>query len=160
MKKTFLLHVIISIFILSAYAQSYCGAADTDKGRPIMKEQIWKLEEAYFTNLYNADHDGMLALVHSQFLGWPDLAAKPLDRQGSADFMKKAFSRPSPCVLKFEREGIRVLGNVALTQYIISTSCSDAAGTVKQGSSRITHTWIKEGREWKLLGGMSMSIGK
>jgi len=158
MKKTFLLQVIISVFVLFACPQLGCTAENTDKGRLTVEEKIWKLEEAYFTSLYNADHDGMLALVHSQFLGWPDAMAEPLDRQGSADFMKKAFPKPSPCSLKFEREGIRVAGNVALTQYIIHTSCSDAAGALKKQSSRITHTWIKEGQNWKILGGMSMSI--
>ncbi|HOW54028.1 MAG TPA: nuclear transport factor 2 family protein [Syntrophorhabdaceae bacterium] len=160
MKITVFLPMIISILILFPCLQADCAAIDTDKGRPAMEEKIWKLEEAYFTNLYNADHDGTLALVHSQFLGWPDMAAKPLDWQGSADFMKKAFSKPSPCTLTFEREGISVVDNAALTQYIIHASCSDTTGTVKRQSSRITHTWIKEGRDWKLLGGMSMTIVK
>jgi len=160
MKKNFLLPVLISIFMLYACSQAHCAATDTDKRRSIVEEQIWKLEEAYFTNLYNANHDGVLALVHTQFLGWPDAVAKPLDRQGSDDFMKKAFSKPSSCSLKFEREGIRVTGNVALTQYIIHANCSDAAGVAKKQSSRITHTWTREGEGWKLLGGMSMAIEK
>ncbi len=158
MKKTILLPVIISFFILFAYSQPGCASEDIEKGRSTVEEKIWTLEETYFTSLYNADHAGLLALVHDQFLGWPDAVAKPLDRRGSEDFMKKAFSKPSSCTLKFEREGIRVLGNVALTQYIIHASCSDAAGAVKKQSSRITHTWIKEGQGWKILGGMSMSI--
>jgi len=160
MKKTFLLPVMVSIFMLCACFQVHCAATDTDKRRSGVEEEIWKLEEAYFTNLYNADHDGVLALVHSDFLGWPDAAAKPLDRQGSADFMKEAFSRPSPCSLKFQREGIRVTDNVALTQYIIHTSCSAASGAAKRHSSRITHTWTREDRGWRLLGGMSMTIDR
>ena len=35
------------------------------------EEKIWKLEEAYFTNLYKADYKGVLSLVDEQFLGWP-----------------------------------------------------------------------------------------
>lgn len=160
MKKTFLLPALISIFILCAWSQAHCGAKDTDKGRSVVEEEIWKLEEAYFTNLYNADHDGVLALVHSAFLGWPDAAAKPLDRQGSADFMKEGFSKPSSCSLKFQREGIRVTDNVALTQYVIHTRCTDPSGIVKKQSSRITHTWAREDQGWKLLGGMSMTIDR
>lgn len=160
MKKTSLLPVLISIFILCACFQAHCAATDTDERGSIVEEQIWKLEEAYFANLYNADHQGVLALVHSKFLGWPDVAAKPLDRQGSADFMKQGFSKPSSCLLKFQREGIRVTDNVALTQYIIHTSCSDASGVVKKQSSRITHAWTREDQGWRLLGGMSMTIDR
>jgi hypothetical protein len=160
MKKTFLLPVLVSIFILCAWSQACCAGTDTDKRGSIVEEEIWKLEEAYFTHLYNANHDGVLALVHSEFLGWPDVAARPLDRQGSADFMKEGFSQPSSCSLKFQREGIRVTDNVALTQYIIHASCSDASGVVRKQSSRITHTWAREDQGWKLLGGMSMTIDR
>ncbi len=158
MKKTLLLQMIISISLLLSCPQVHFAATDADKGRPIVEEQIWKLEEAYFTSLYNADHDAVLVLVHEQFLGWPDVVSKPLDRQGSSDFMKKAFSKPLPCSLKFVREGIRVIGDVALTQYILSTRCSDVTGAAEERSSRITHTWVKRGSAWKLLGGMSIGI--
>jgi len=48
-----------------------------------------------------------------------------------------------------------VLGDVALTQYTLNVNYSEAAGAAKTRSSRITHTWVKEGDRWKLLGGMS-----
>lgn len=158
MKKGLFLQVIISIFLVLSCPYTHFAASDTDKGRPIMEEQIWKLEEAYFTNLYKAQHDAVLVLVHEQFLGWPDAVSKPLDRRGSSDFMKKAFSGPMPCSLTFEREGISIVGDAALTQYIISARCSDATGAIHEQSSRITHTWVKEGPAWKLLGGMSIGI--
>lgn len=119
-----------------------------------VEEEIWALEEAYFANLYKADYDGVLALVHSQFLGWPGSVAQPVDKEGSARFMKQLIPAPTACTFKIEREGIRMLGEAALTQYIINVNCGDAAAAKTQ-SSRITHTWAKEGGRWKLLGGMS-----
>ena len=120
-----------------------------------MEEEIWALEEAYFASLYKADYEAVLAIVHSQFLGWPSAAPQPIDKDGSARFMKKLISKPTSCTFKIEREGIRVLGDLALTQYIIHVNCSDAAAVTKTQSSRITHTWVKESARWKLLGGMS-----
>ena len=120
-----------------------------------MEDEIWALEEAYFTNLYKADHRAVLAIVHSQFLGWPGTAPQPIDKDGSACFMKESIPKPTPCAIKIERGGIRVLGDVALTQYTIHVNYSDAAAVAKTRSSRITHTWAKEGDSWKLLGGMS-----
>ena len=70
--------------------------------------------------------------------------------------MKQLIPRPTSCSFKIEREGIRVLGGVALTQYTIHVHCSDPAAVAKTQSSRITHTWVKEGDRWKLLGGMSL----
>ena len=120
-----------------------------------MEEEIWALEEAYFKNLYKADYEALLAIVHSQFLGWPGSVAQPIDKEGSARFMKQLAPRPTSCNFRIERGGIRVLGEVALTQYIIHVDCSDTAAVAKTQSTRITHTWVKEGDCWKLLGGMS-----
>ena len=123
-----------------------------------MEEEIWALEEAYFANLYKANYEGMLAVVHSKFLGWPSSLLQPIDKEGSARFMKQLVPAPTSCTFKIEREGIRLIEEVALTQYIIHVNCSDTAGAAKTRSSRITHTWVKEGARWKLLGGMSYDI--
>jgi hypothetical protein len=120
-----------------------------------VEEKIWHLEEAYFANLYKANYDNVLAIVHDQFLGWPGSADKPIDKEGSSVFMRKLIPSPAPCSFTIEREGIRLLENTALTQYIIRVSCKGKDGNPKETSSRITHTWIKEGNNWKLLGGMS-----
>lgn len=154
MKKTVLLRTIILTFILFSCAQAYSAAADTDNRRDTVKEEIWALEEAYFANLYKADYEGVLALVHSQFLGWPGAVPQPIDKEGSARFMKQLIPKPTSCTFTIERAGIRMLGEVALTQYTINVNCSDN-GVTKTQSSRITHTWVKEGASWKLLGGMS-----
>lgn len=120
-----------------------------------MKEEIWALEEAYFANLYKANYDVALAIVHNQFLGWPDAALQPVDKKKSALFMKQLVSKPSSCTFQIERAGIRLLDKVALTQYTIHINCADQSGSEKKQSLRITHTWVREGGRWKLLGGMS-----
>jgi len=123
--------------------------------RDRVEEEIWALEEAYFVHLYKADYEALLGLVHSQFLGWPGSVAQPIDKEGSERFMKQLIPKPTSCTFKIERGGIRVLGEVALTQYTIQVNCSDATAAGKTQSSRITHTWVKELAGWKLLGGMS-----
>jgi hypothetical protein len=69
--------------------------------------------------------------------------------------MKQLVPKPTSCHFKIERAGIRLPGEVVLTQYNIQVNCSDPAGVTKTQLSRITHTWVKEGAGWKLLGGMS-----
>ena len=120
-----------------------------------MEEEIWALEEVYFTNLYKADHEGVLALIDSQFLGWPDSETHAIDKEGAARYMKKMFSKPVSCALRIEREGIRILADVAFTEYTIHVTINRAAGVKIKRSSRITHTWVKRGSGWKVLGGMS-----
>lgn len=155
MKNTILLWTVILAFVSCPYSRVYSAAADTDKRRETVEEEIWALEEAYFANLYKADYEGVIALVHSQFLGWPGAAPQPVDREGSARFMRQLIPKPTPCTFKIERAGIRLTEDVALTQYTIRVNCGDTSGVTKTQSSRITHTWVKEDAGWKLLGGMS-----
>jgi ketosteroid isomerase-like protein len=154
MKNRVLLWTIILAFILLFSAQAY-SASDKDYRRNKVENEIWALEEAYFTNLYKANYEGVLAIVHNQFLGWPGGLPQPIDGEESASFMKKLIPKPTSCTIKIDRAGIRVSGKVALTQYILHVNCNDTAGAAKIPSSRITHTWVKEGAYWKLLGGMS-----
>jgi hypothetical protein len=155
MKNTVLLWTMILVLVLFSYSQAQSVTADTDNRRGLMEEEIWTLEEAYFANLYKANYEGVLAIVHSQFLGWPSAVPQPIDREESARFMKQLVPKPTSCTFKIERAGIRLLEAVALTQYIIHVNCSDTAGVIKTQSSLINHTWVKDGAYWKLLGGMS-----
>ncbi|MBM4146420.1 MAG: nuclear transport factor 2 family protein [Nitrospira sp.] len=155
MKNTVLLWTIILAFILFPCSQAYSATADRDNRRDTVEEEIWSLEEAYFSNLYKANYEGVLAIAHGKFLGWPGAVPQPIDREESARFMKQLAPRPTSCTFRIERAGIRMLGEVALTQYIIHVNCGDTAEVTKTQSSRITHTWVKEGSVWKLLGGMS-----
>ena len=145
--------LLACIFIISI---PVCSAQpDTIKLKDSAEEKIWILEEAYFANLYKADYIGVLALVSEQFLGWPGGLPKPIDKAESSRFMQQMMPKPSKCSFRIEREGIRLLGAIALTQYLIYVDCPDSSGIHKKTSARITHTWVKEGLRWKLLGGMS-----
>ncbi|MFA5339386.1 MAG: hypothetical protein WC317_04445 [Candidatus Omnitrophota bacterium] len=46
-----------------------------------MEEEIWALEEMYFANLYKANYEEALAIVHSKFLGWPSSLPQPVDKE-------------------------------------------------------------------------------
>lgn len=140
------------IGVCSAVPSATAGA---DKADNAVSEAIWALEHAYFASLYKADYDGVLAPVHPQFLAWPGAAAHPIDRDASARFMRQLVARPTSCAVAIDREGMRVLGAVALTQYTLNVTCPGVDGTPTKQTSRITHTWVKEGASWKLLGGMS-----
>lgn len=155
MKNTSLFHALIFLFAIIMNLQSYSANADTTKIRNTVEEKIWTLEEAYFSNLYLANYDQVTVLVSDRFLGWPGGLLHPISREESARFMKQLIPKPTSCRITIEKEGIRVTEAVALTQYTLHVSCSEAAGETKTQTSRITHTWVKEGGRWKLLGGMS-----
>lgn len=158
MKNKALLSTVILALMMVLPLQSYATSMDTTGKKITTQDEIWTLEEAYFTNLYQANYEGVLALVHSAFLGWPDSVPQPLGKEESARFMKQLIARPSSCSLRIERAGIRILKDIVLTQYTLRVQCVNTPGAPKTLSSRITHTWVKEGDRWALLGGMSYDL--
>jgi hypothetical protein len=44
---------------------------DINKGNKV-EEEIWSLEQAYISYFGEANHDAILSIYHSQFLGWPN----------------------------------------------------------------------------------------
>ncbi|MEM3421856.1 MAG: nuclear transport factor 2 family protein [Candidatus Hadarchaeum sp.] len=152
--------IALSILALIFGFIPLCLATSAENRTNSMEEEIWKLEEAYFTNLYRANYEGVLALVHPRFLGWPGNLPKPIGRDESAEFMKRLIPQPTPCIIRIERAGLRKSGDTVLTQYTLHVDCPTTSGMVRTKSSLITHTWTRQKGQWKLLGGMSVDLNK
>ncbi len=152
--------VVLALLALFFLIFPLSPAADAENWTNTVEEEIWKLEEAYFTNLYKANYEGVLALVHPQFLGWPGNLPKPINREESAQFMKKLIPQPTLCTIRIERAGFRQSVDTILTQYTLHVDCPEASGKVKTQSSQITHAWTRHKGQWMLLGGMSVDIKK
>ena len=153
-KKTVLLKILLLAVVLFPGLHARSSNPDILNRKDTAQEKIW-LQVAYFTDLYKADYKGALALVHDNFLGWPGALQQPIVKKESHRYMKQLVPKPTSCVVRIERDGMRLMGTVALTQFRVFVSCRDTTGAMKTSSSRITHTWVKEDGKWKLLGGMS-----
>jgi ketosteroid isomerase-like protein len=120
-----------------------------------VEQEIWDLEEAYLTHHRNADHEQILPMWHERFLGWPDLEPQPVDKEAAARRLGRKYAEPASWTFTIERAGIRVAGNVAVNYYTLHFLRKDDTGRERKETRRIMHTWIREGSQWKILGGMS-----
>ncbi|MBC8876237.1 MAG: nuclear transport factor 2 family protein [Planctomycetes bacterium] len=119
--------------------------------------EIWALETVYWEVNRDADHKRIISTWHDKFLGWPDAEPKPIDKEQGARYVRNNYAEPASYSFEIVPTGIRILGNVAVNHYrVILTSKDDNAKETKR-SMRITHTWIRNGGGWKILGGMSDS---
>jgi ketosteroid isomerase-like protein len=120
-----------------------------------VERQIWALEEAYVTAFKKAEHEGILALLHSRFLGWPDSQGEPIVKSEAVRYLQENHAQPAALSFEIDRAGIRVFGDVVITHYVLNITGNGAEDAGQARAIRITHTWIREGSDWKILGGMS-----
>lgn len=116
-------------------------------------EVLWNLEEAYIRAHREADHDAILALWDERFLGWPSRLSDASGKAGGPDYLERFFPEPRQLSQRIERQGVRFEGQVAILHYRLHSWVGDEA-TAETSTSRLTHTWIKRGSEWFILGGM------
>lgn len=118
-------------------------------------EHLWQLEDAYIQAHVDADHQAILSVWDDQFLGWPDRLQAPSGKDGGPAYLAEFFATPRQVTPRIERLGSRVAGNVAVLFYRVHWTGSDDSGAATTTTSRLTHTWIQRGTEWRILGGMS-----
>lgn len=122
-------------------------SSDTDA------DLLWGLEEAYLRAHREADHDAILALWDERFLGWPSRLPAATGKEGGPDYLVRHFPEPRQIKQRIERQGIRFEGDVAILHYRVYSWVGDEA-TAQVSTSRLTHTWVKRGSDWRILGGM------
>ena len=145
--------VVLSLVL--ALAGPHTQATPGEGKQREVEKQIWALEEAYLAYHRDANHERILPMWHDQFLGWPDLEPEPADKKAVARRLERKYPEPASWTFTIERAGIRVTGNVAINFYTVHFLKKDNAGEERKESRRITHTWIRDGSGWRILGGMS-----
>ena len=120
-------------------------AADSESQESI-SELLWMYEEEYIRAHGEADHEKILSFWDESFLGWPQRLNESTGKDGGKEYLTKFFGEPREVSFRIERQGIRIIGNVAILHYRVYLLDGD--------SSRITHTWIRRDSGWHMLGGM------
>jgi ketosteroid isomerase-like protein len=148
-----LLAALLPVMAVAALSQPSAALDRQDSSD--FEAHIWALEDAYATAYKNADHESILALLHERFLGWPDSEDLPTAYDQVPGFLQEKYGLPASWGFRIDKMGIRILGDVAITHYALIATANGAEVSEQAQTTRITHTWIREGSDWKILGGMS-----
>ncbi len=122
------------------------------------EQEIWSLEHAYWRYAQDNNLQAYLGLWHKDFLGWPLSNAAPVRKDHITDWLTSQTSKG----IKFREvelkpASMQMNGNVAVVYYWDKYKWLDKNGKEIPGTSRITHTWLKDGNDWRIIGGMSMA---
>lgn len=145
-KQIILIPIVIGLGLfnnLGAVNQEYSEA----------EKKVWNVEERYWECWINKDIEGYLSLLHEDFLGWASSLELPGDKKAAREFVQNFWTQIELLAFEMKPAGIKIIDDVAVVHYFLIWKDKD--GNQVGSMYRITHTWMKQGEKWQLIGGMS-----
>jgi ketosteroid isomerase-like protein len=121
------------------------------------EQALWRLERAYWQYVEKNDLVAYSNLWHQDFLGWPSVSSTPVRKDHITDWITSQTSKGLTFEQgEFKAAELKVTGDVAFACYWISFTWTDKEGKGASHTLRITHAWVRSGKGWRIIGGMSM----
>jgi hypothetical protein len=152
-----------TVFLLCGTAGLLGGAstvpstAIAQAAPPAAEQTFWNLEHTYWHDVETNDLPAYLGLWRKDLLAWPSFNGAPVRKDHITDWITSQTSKGLTAkTIEFKPGEVQVAGNIAMVDYWMTYKWADRAGDGAPHTLRITHTWIWDGKDWHLLGGMSM----
>jgi Domain of unknown function (DUF4440) len=121
--------------------------------------QVWKREAEYSRFAKAGDFDGYLSLWHDEFIGWPCGDSRPKRKSAIGGWVREVKQKGIDVTEHVIREGAQEFGNVVVVHYRVTEVDTYPDRRVERSEeSKVTHTWMKVGDEWLIIGGMCGSL--
>jgi ketosteroid isomerase-like protein len=142
---------IASFFLLAVVALPAARAQASPE------EAIWDLEHSYWRYVEANDLSAYRNLWDENFLGWPGVSPEPVRKDHITDWITSQTQKSLAFkTIEFKPASIQVTGDLAVVCYWLTYKWQDKDGTATARTNRVFHTWIKTGRDWRIISGMSM----
>ncbi len=117
---------------------------------------VWKLEHSYWENVKALDLPAYRALWHPSFVGWPYVSPKPVRKDHITDWIT-ANTTEGLHLQSYVLEPVegQATENLVVVHYWLTSIWADKDQRGEPQTSRITHTWLRVGNGWQIIGGMS-----
>ena len=134
-----------------------CAALPAVGQQSADEQAVWKLETAYWNYVKAVDLDGYRSLWHRDFVGWPSSSAQPARKDHITDWITASTDKGIGLQwYSIQPAASQATENIVVVHYWVTYFWADNAGRGEPPqTNRITHTWIKTGDGWQILGGMS-----
>ena len=118
---------------------------------------VWKMEETYWVYRQTNDEAKFRTLWHPKAVGWPANETHPVTPPTLGSLGRGMGQLGRVTSYELTEEAVEVFDNTAITHYrVLFTTEKDGKRT--SHSMRITHTWMKSGTTWQIVGGMSADL--
>ncbi len=146
--------VVLTLIIIMSPLILLGNSATSQSWSPA-EQELWNLEKTYMTLLNENNVQKLAEFWHQDFIGWPSHSSKPLNRDEGIVSLETLLENITSSSFTFHPKAIQILGNTAVVHYRVEFDLQTKDGERKKNSYRVTHTWMKDSDDWRILGGMS-----
>jgi ketosteroid isomerase-like protein len=149
--KTALCSIVVSALALTGPTSTVPAAA----AGPNLPE-VWSLEDDYWRFVKAGDVQSYRTLWHESFIGWPCHEDRPVGKSAIGNWVQEIRDKKVSFTSELTREGAQEFGNIVVVHYRVTMVSTYPDGRVEgRGQiSKITHTWMRVGNTWQIIGGM------
>lgn len=153
MNRTAVLALLMS---LAAGAGAASGEAASSQAESNSVQQVWQREAEYWRSVKAGDVDAYVSLWHGKFIGWPCGQAHPMRKASIGNWVREVRDKHISVSSDLTPEGAEDFGNIVVVHYRFTRVDTYPDGKVegRGEESKITHTWMKQGETWVIIGGM------
>lgn len=120
------------------------------------QQAVWEREETYWDLVEAGNLERYLELWDDDFVGWPFDTETPITRSSLRTYERDWFEKLNAGEFRYTLtpQAIAVAGDVAIAYYRAHLNYIDDHEEETM-NVRVTHTWLHDDEEWKILGGMN-----
>ncbi|MGD2153824.1 MAG: nuclear transport factor 2 family protein [Gemmatimonadales bacterium] len=144
--------LLLAFFAAGATASTQTSTAQNQSDD---EQTLWSLENAYFAHLSAKEFEALENFYHANFIGWPSHSPEPVGVSVARHSLEELLAGIEVLSIQVRPQAAVIRGDLAVTHSIVDMQQRDVEGQASSYSYRITHTWLREGGSWKILGGMS-----
>ena len=135
---------------------SIAGGQPATSGDTKSVSQVWDREAEYWTYVKAGDVENYRTLWHEKFIGWPCGQTHPVRKDSIGNWVQEVRDKHLEVAAELTREGGEDFGNIVVVHYSFTRVDTYPDGHMegKDEKSKITHTWMKVGDTWLIIGGM------
>jgi hypothetical protein len=152
MRMSSLVFIVLTVVLLPPAATT-ADAMSSAHARA--QQAVWAREQAIYAGRGRGDLTPYLASTATDFSSWPPQTARPVDYaalKASAASLANSREKLEMTLVEF-----RLNGTTAVIYYRTHRTMR-ADGTVADDHYEVTHTWVREGGNWCVMGGMSRLV--
>jgi hypothetical protein len=124
--------------------------------------EVWAREDDYWRFVKAGDVENYVTLWHEKFIGWPCDQDHPMRKSSIGGWVREIRDKKIAVTSVLTREGAEDFGAVVVVHYRFTKEDTYPDGRVegRGRESKITHTWMRVGSTWQIIGGMCGSLGQ